>query len=228
MCYCIENGEARSVIPSAVGNLQSAVRFHRTSRRRRHHRDYPESYGISSIPFTSGFGLLIGQYLPLAPSAGAACVWRCLAETSESWLFEDTSWWDPTLNVARWNGCYSFAHRSIRSPLVSGVIHNPALSGRWTAVPTSMGNFAYAFDHVYACIGHWTGSSWVGYYAPGRFSRHKTGYNCVFYDGHVEWIGGPGQIASLDAIEATYIATDYSMNYFACRDVFDKSQGLSY
>ena len=190
-------------------------------------RDYSESYGVSSQSFSSGFGLLIGQYLPPAPSAHGG-VWRCPAETSESWLWENTSWWNSSLDVARWNGCYSFAHRAINSPAATGVIHNPGLSGRWTAVPLKMGNFSYAFDHLYAFIGYWNGSSWVGYYASGRYSRHKTGYNCVFYDGHVEYFGNPSDVALLDFYEATYLASDYNINYMSCKFVFDKSQGLNY
>jgi prepilin-type N-terminal cleavage/methylation domain-containing protein/prepilin-type processing-associated H-X9-DG protein len=191
-------------------------------------RDYWESYGVANIPFSSGFGLLHGQYLPPAPSAGGASVWRCPAETSASWLKHDPYPWDPSQDRARWYGCYSWAHRAINSPSASGVVHNPGLSGRWTAVPIKMGNFSYAFDHLYTFIGYWNGSSWVGYYAPGRHTRHRNGYHCVFYDGHVEYFSKPSDIELLDFYMYAYIASDYNINAAGCRFVFDKSQGLGW
>src|SRR5436190_24368478 len=42
-------------------------------------QDPVTDHGVSSVPFRTGFGCLIGQYLPPAPSARGASVWRCPA-----------------------------------------------------------------------------------------------------------------------------------------------------
>src|ERR1051326_238915 len=78
-----------------------------------------EHYGISSTNFNRGFGLLIG-YVPAAPSASGASVWRCPAQTDPIWLDENPWLFNPV--NARWRGCYSYAFRS-RDP--SGNIANP-------------------------------------------------------------------------------------------------------
>ncbi|MBI4023785.1 MAG: type II secretion system protein [Verrucomicrobia bacterium] len=190
---------------------------------------YSDLYGISSTNFGRGFGLLTGNYLPGAPGAKAASVWRCPAQTYSTWLVTEepvslssqTSPWAWTAgdDAPRWRGCYQYAYRAKVSAVGSGYAHNPSLAGPWQGVPIGDGNYSFAFDQLYAAVN--------GVYGPGRFTCHRQGYNCVYYDGHVEFFGGASATA-IDSIVTTYIASEINMNYNSCRNVFDKSQGINY
>lgn len=185
---------------------------------------YAIIYGVSSTNYSVGFGPLMGSYLPFCGSFKKPSVWRCPAQADEGFLVQEepinpssqsTPWgWTPAQDRARWRGCYSFAFRSVHP--TNGSIINPANHhpDYWPGVPISRGNFAYAFDHVI-----------VSAFPTPRSSCHRQGYNCVFYDGHVEFFGGESARV-IDTIAAANIY--YNATHLVCRDVFDKSQGLIY
>jgi prepilin-type N-terminal cleavage/methylation domain-containing protein/prepilin-type processing-associated H-X9-DG protein len=173
-------------------------------------------YGTSSTNFNLGFGLLIGYVSP-APSAKGASVWRCPAQTDPIWLDENPWNWDPSWNIPRWRGCYAFAFRTRDA---GGTLGNPANfygGAGWAGIRIGDGNFVFAFDHV---------SLQSNPVAP-RYTCHQTGYNCVFYDGHVQYFSGK-DAAQIDSYAVSYPISFYNANYLACENVFDKSQGLSY
>lgn len=188
---------------------------------------YAIVYGTSSTNYSVGFGPLIGSYLPFCGSFKKPSVWRCPAQTDEGFLVQEEPinsssqsipWaWDPSQDRARWRGCYSFALRAVDP--ANGSIVNPTLVWPqtlfvWPAVPITRGNFAYAFDHVFVSAG-----------PTPRSTCHKQGYNCVFYDGHVEFFGG-ASASIIDTIAGANIY--YNATFLTCRDVFDKSQGIVY
>jgi prepilin-type N-terminal cleavage/methylation domain-containing protein/prepilin-type processing-associated H-X9-DG protein len=185
---------------------------------------YAIIYGISSTNYSVGFGPLIGSYLPPCGSFKKPSVWRCPAQTDVDFIGQEEPInpssqsspyvWDSSQDRARWRGCYSFAFRSVHP--TNGSIINPPNSygGDWPSVPITRGNFAYAFDHVFASGG-----------VIPRTTCHKLGYNCVFYDGHVEFFGG-ASASTIDTIAAANIY--YNATFLNCRDVFDKSQGIVY
>lgn len=175
-------------------------------------------HGISSRPFSTAFGCLTGQYLPPAPSARGASVWRCPAQTEPMYL-EETPWvWNATNDIPRWHGCYSYAFRTRNK--TTGVPEDPSLgswgSGPWPSIRITDGNYAYAFDHV------WSQST-----TAGRLTCHKSGYNCVFYDGHVEFFKDRDADV-LDYIAGSFSSQPYKANYTAVWYVFDRSQGIFY
>ncbi|MBI4024580.1 MAG: type II secretion system protein [Verrucomicrobia bacterium] len=184
---------------------------------------YPIIYGISSTNYSVGFGPLIGSYLPPCGSFKKPSIWRCPAQTDEGFLVQEepinpssqsSPWgWNPSQDRSRWRGCYSFAFRTVHP--TTGAIDHPAVYGAdWPGVPITRGNFAYAFDHVIVSGG-----------VTPRATAHKQGYNCVFYDGHVEFFGG----ASASLIDTIAIANVYyNATFNSCRDVFDKAQGIIY
>jgi len=186
--------------------------------------NYTIHYGISSTNFSRGFGVLIGSYLPPAKSCQGPSVWRCPAQTDDdgpnSWLTELPFAWDASQDRARWRGCYSFAFRA-KDP-VSGAIGNPVNfygTNAWDAVALREGNFALAFDHLRVAS---AGTPFL----PGRYSCHPAGYNCVYYDGHVQFFGG-SQADTID-FRVTTSTTSYNGNFNSCRWVFDRSQGIIY
>jgi prepilin-type N-terminal cleavage/methylation domain-containing protein/prepilin-type processing-associated H-X9-DG protein len=167
---------------------------------------YP-GYGTATSPTDAtavlryGFGLLSTEgYLPYNGPVISSGVWRCPAETVATWL-----------SPAR--GSYSYAYRA-RNP-ANGRIGNPAnFSPNWPndlfpAIRITDGNYSYAFDRL----------------LPIR--PHSTGYNCVFYDGHVEFFSGKSA-DSIDFWSTFYSATYYNPDYIACLTNFDRSQGLAY
>jgi len=128
--------------------------------------------------------------------------------------------WDASQDRARWRGCYSFAFRA-KDP-VSGAIGNPVNfygTNAWDAVALREGNFAFAFDHLRVAS---AGTPFL----PGRYSCHPAGYNCVYYDGHVQFFGG-SQADTID-FRVTTSTTSYNGNFNSCRWVFDRSQGIIY
>jgi len=187
-------------------------------------------YGTSSQYYSRGFGVLIGSYLPAPPSIHATSVWRCPSQTDDkgvnSWLAEVPFGWSTTDDKPRWRGSYM---RAWRTPKVTGAVAyvkpgSPSAGGAgpWNAPSLSDGNLAYAFDMLYV-------SSAGVPPISGRYSGHPTGYNCVFYDGHVEFFGG----AKGDEVDAQFLAGYNSSNilggnYSVCRRVFDPSQGINY
>jgi prepilin-type processing-associated H-X9-DG protein len=121
--------------------------------------------------------------------------------------------WTPTSDSSRWHGCYSYAFRTRDS---SGFVAEPSVSTLpWPALRLADGNYVYAFDHC-------TSLSTV----IGRYTCHKSGYNCVFYDGHVEFISG--KMAERVDYIATFALTRYDANFLSCRYVFDMVQGIFY
>jgi prepilin-type processing-associated H-X9-DG protein len=131
---------------------------------------------------------------------------------------EETPWsWNPTNDVPRWHGCYSYAFRTRNR--TTGLIEKPSNgswgTGAWPGLRLSDGNYAYAFDHCTSL------STLVG-----RKTCHAVGYNCVFYDGHVELISGK-MAETVDYI-ATFAFTGYEANFFSCQNVFDLTQGIFY
>jgi prepilin-type N-terminal cleavage/methylation domain-containing protein/prepilin-type processing-associated H-X9-DG protein len=184
--------------------------------------NYSYTYGISFTNFSSGFGLLIGTYLPGAPDPPyKPNVWRCPAQLSESWLNAppynvNLQTWPQSPDSWPWNGTYMFANR-FRD--VDGVIKIPTLSappGGYAGLPITEGNYSYAFDVVYAYFN--------GAYVAGRYITHPTGYNCVFYDGHVQFFTGPDS-AKIDML-VTPLFTGYAEQGQVVRQVFDRSQSL--
>jgi prepilin-type N-terminal cleavage/methylation domain-containing protein/prepilin-type processing-associated H-X9-DG protein len=181
-----------------------------------------ESYGVSSQPFSVAFGLLIGSYLPPAPSAKGASVWRCPAQNNAIWLADTVgSGWTTNSDEIRWRGTYSYAYRSYHP--ATGAIINPASTNMytcsgcvWPGIKLSQGNFAYAFDHL-----------WIQPYVSGRPTHHGTGYNCVFYDGHVEYFSGKSADI-IDGLVSSYVGSPFNISWASCRNVFDKSQGLNW
>jgi len=174
-----------------------------------------EHYGTSSTNYSKGFGLLIG-YVPPASSAKGPSVWRCPAQTDPIWLDENPWPFDPS--DPRWRGCYSYAFRT-REP-ATGAVANPAnvASGVvWPGQRLADGNFAFAFDHVALQ------SNPVG----PRYTCHRSGYNCVFYDGHVQHFGGR-EASQIDFYSVSYPLSFFNANFLACQNVFDKSQGIIY
>ncbi|MEI6083918.1 MAG: type II secretion system protein [Verrucomicrobiota bacterium] len=174
--------------------------------------------GTSSQPFGKGFGCLIGRYLPAPTSASGAGLWRCPSQTDPSALEENSlPGWTTASDQSRWRGCYSYAFRTRDKN--TGVIVSPAGgswgAGPWPGVRLSDGNYAYAFDHCSSSAG------------LGRLLAHKTGYNCVYYDGHLEYFGG-GNLTALDYLATTFVATPWDVNFFSCQNVFDRSQGIYY
>jgi prepilin-type N-terminal cleavage/methylation domain-containing protein/prepilin-type processing-associated H-X9-DG protein len=173
--------------------------------------------GISSQPFSKGFGCLIGRYVPAAPSASGSSLWRCPSQREPLFL-EDASLpgWTTASDQSRWRGCYAYAFRTRNK--TTGVIESPALgswgAGPWPGVRLSDGNYAFAFDQLVDSTG------------PNRKACHKDGYNCVFYDGHVQFFGGADLIA-LDYV-AGISATPQEANYLSTWRVFDRSQGIYY
>lgn len=175
-------------------------------------------YGISSQPFSKGFGCLEREYLPPAPSASGGSVWRCAGQSDKFYLEETSlSGWTTTSDRSRWRGTYSYAFRTRNRG--TGVIEPPSNlswgTGPWPGVRLSDGNYAYAFDHVTAFTG------------PGRVTCHKGGYNCVFYDGHVQYMNGGPSIVVMDYV-AINAATPQDANYLCTKNVFDQSQGIVY
>jgi len=181
---------------------------------------YEIVYGISSQPWSYGFGVLIGTYLPPAPSASGASVWRCPAQTDPIWLVEAPWGWNTSADGARWRGTYSTAYRCPH-PADDSVIAHPSnhygTGMTWPAIPLRCGNLAYAFDHLE--LGTTGGAA--------RNTCHRTGYNCVFYDGHVEFFSG-SQARQIDAIAFANVLTTSGPVWNACRYVFDPSQGIVY
>jgi prepilin-type N-terminal cleavage/methylation domain-containing protein/prepilin-type processing-associated H-X9-DG protein len=175
-------------------------------------------HGISSQPFSSGFGCLIGKYIPAAPSAQGSSVWRCPAQTDPMYLQESPWAWNTTDDSPRWHGSYSYAFRTRNK--ITGLIEDPSLgswgAGPWPSLKITDGNFAYAFDHCYSPST-----------TAGRLTCHQTGYNCVFYDGHVEYFQGR-DAGYVDYIAGFFAAQPYRANFTAGWYVFDRSQGLYY
>ncbi len=177
-------------------------------------------YGISSEPYSSAFGLLIGSYLPPARSASGSGVWRCPAQRHPTWLDEVPWTWNASQDRARWRGTYSYALRSYHP--TTGALVNPmnytnynCTSCYWPGIKLKDGNFSFAFDHI-----HSPGP------LPGRMTHHPTGYNCVFYDGHVEHFSGE-KAEMVDGYALQYGGgAFYNASYAAARLVFDRSQGL--
>ena len=178
-----------------------------------------EYCGISSTNYTGGFGYLFGTYLPAPTSCKGTSIWRCPAQTGPGWLDEAPWAWTPANNYARWRGCYSMAFRT-KDPS-SGAIINPANppfgGGPWPGVPIGDGNYSFAFDHV-------SGGNSVN--SP-RLTCHKTGYNCVFYDGHVQFFGGTNAVA-IDYWSSQYPVSTYNAVRVNCGYVLDASQGLGW
>jgi len=181
---------------------------------------YTAHYGTSSQPFSTAFGRLIGTYLPAPASCKGTSVWRCPAQTDTTWLNETPWAWNTNSDTSRWRGTYSYAFRT-RHP-VNGTMQNPANmtpfngTGPWPGVRITDGNFSYAFDHL--------PSPTAGY---GRITCHKAGYNCVFYDGHVQFFAG-SEAEQIDYWVNYYSGVSYNANHINCKYVFDRSQGLIY
>lgn len=174
--------------------------------------------GISSQPFSKGFGCLIGRYLPAATSPKASSVWRCPSQTDKVLLDETSlSGWTTTSDQSRWRGSYSYAFRTRNR--VTGLIEDPALAswgtGPWPGLRLTEGNYVYAFDTCVSSQG------------PGRLTCHRTGINTVFYDGHTQYFSG-ASASALDYIATALLAQPWSADFTACRSVFDRSQGLFY
>lgn len=172
--------------------------------------------GISSQPFSKGFGCLIGRYLPAATSPGTG-MWNCPSQTDSAALETNNApGWTSASDQYRWRGSYSYAFRTRNK--MTGLIEPPSLgswgTGPWPGISMRDGNYAFAFDHCNSTAG------------PGRKLDHKTGYNCVFYDGHVEFFGG----ANADVIDYIVGAsgTPQAANYNTCWKVFDAAQGIAY
>lgn len=174
--------------------------------------------GISSQPFSKGFGCLIDRYLPASKTCGGAGVWRCPSQTDPVFIEEASlPGWTTASDQSRWRGCYAYAFRTRNK--TTGLIDNPSLGswglGPWPSLRITDGNYAYAFDQC---------ASFTG---AGRITCHKTVYNCVFYDGHVQFFGGQ-DAATVDYIANLLVGMPYEANFATCRNVFDRSQGIYY
>ncbi len=118
---------------------------------------YNAEYGISSESFNVGFGLLIGTYLPGAPSNKGNSIWRCPAQTAgqnggPGWLNETPWAWTSGSGLARWEGSYAHANRTddpryLTSPGSVQIILGSLSPGvPFPGVPINKGNFSFAFD----------------------------------------------------------------------------------
>jgi prepilin-type N-terminal cleavage/methylation domain-containing protein len=183
---------------------------------------YTQTYGIASVKFTSGFGLLHDTYIASPRSAGGASVWRCPANDDVNWLDENPFTWNATQNRARWYGTYSFAHRAWNGTAT----YNPTLDGQWQFPPIEKGNYVYAFDHIYGYMAGNTVWKSTGH-VPGRFTHHRTGWNAVFYDGHATYFSGDWS-DTIDNAFKSFFPSKINMNYWAARNAFDQSQNITY
>ena len=178
------------------------------------------TFGISSSNWSYGFGLLHRKYTTAAPSAKGTSIWRCPSQTYPSWLDEAPwAWTDGVTDDARWRGSYTWAWR-YKNAAGNIVVPPSDTTTYWQGIPLADGTFALAFDHVSEVGGDGTG-------IPARRTCHKNGYNCVFYDGHVQFFGGTN-LVTIDLMVLSWGNTFYNENYYTCEQVFDRSQGLIY
>lgn len=174
--------------------------------------------GISSQPFSKGFGCLMASYLPPAKTCGGASVWRCLSQTDLPFIEEASlPGWTTASDQPRWRGCYAYAFRTRNK--ITGLIESPALgswgAGPWPGLRITDGNYAFAFDQCVSTTG------------SGRATCHRSGYNCVFYDGHVQFFTG-SDADTVDYIANLLLGMPYEADFASCRNVFDRSQGIYY
>jgi len=228
-----------SVCGSNLRQIAMGVNLYATEHRgHAPHGLFYATYGISSEPYSSHFGLLHDRYVPSAHSSRQG-VWICPSERDEAWLAASPWVWTGADDRARWRGTYWQAYRA-QHPKDRERIVNPANHFGGSPLPLYQqvplatggstfawpplrpndrrGSYSFAFDGIVT----YRGSVPV----PGRTSRHDLGYQAAYYDGSTRLFGGVD--ADRIDLHATSASTYYNASYYAARYTFDAARNLPY